>query len=375
MRTLRALSLLLVLSAASLRADLATATAHADLRALSLLLVLSASSLRAADLATATAHADRDMLLTTDATLFTVERVTIPSSNGESLPAYHLRLKMQQGAAVKSSIVPTTDGGGVPSAPSLTYDPGSKTLFLFWQKQPNQLGSELLLCSYRNGEWGPVTSIESSAFHYRFNLRIGVTRLVHVEEKDKAPTRVSGLSVHVIWWDTDAYGESARYAMISFDQGRVLSIEIRDLLDFVPGQATAEPGAVIPESDKNFLRYPGIFEAPTQDSVDIVFSDWNKNRIHRINVRPTIQDKGYIRLPVGRHERRFDVPTKFDAPARVTIVPGSSPEKLLFYSQTDQGLRWVSHNEKGWSEPKTFKLDDLSADRGAELLRKMISAE
>jgi len=343
-------------------------------RALSLLLLLSASSLRA-DLASATAHADRDMLLTADATLFTVERITTPSPTGESLPTYHLRLKMQQGETVKFSVVPTTDGGGVPSAPSLTYDPGSKTLFLFWQKQPNHFGSELLLGSYRNGEWGPVTSIESSAFHYRSNLKIGVTRLVHVEEKDKAPTRVSGLSVHAVWWDIDGYGESARYAMISFDQGTVLSIEIRNLIDFVPGQATDEPGAVIPDTDKKFLRYPAIFEASTQDSVDIIFSDWTKNRIHRINVRPTILDNGYIRLPVGRHERRFDVPTKFNAAGRVTIVPGSSPEKLLFYGQTDQGLRWVSHNEKGWSEPMTFKLDDLSAERGADLLRKMISAE
>lgn len=343
-------------------------------RVLSLLLLLSASSLRAAELATATADADRDMLLTADATLFTVERITTPSPTGESLPAYHLRLKVQQGETVKSSIVPTTDGGGVPSAPSLTYDPGSKTLFLFWQKQPNRMSSELLLCSFRDGAWSRVTSIENAAFHLRSNLRIGVTRLTH-RESEAGSTLVPGLAVHAIWWDIDAYGESARYAMISFDQGTVLSIEIRNLVDFVPGQATAEPAPVIPETDKTFLRYPAIFEAPTQDSVDIVFSDWNKNRIHRINVRPTILDNGYIRLPVGRHERRFDVPTKFDAAGRVTIVPGSSPEKLLFYSQTDQGLRWVSHNEKGWSESKTFKLDDLSAERGAQLLRKMISAE
>ena len=344
--------------------------------AVSFILLLMCSGAFAADASHATVL-NRDILLTGEGTLFSVERVELKNPDDvEALATIFLRLRVEQGDETNTFSIPGTLTGGVPTSPALAFDSESNTLFVFWQKQPNRLSSELLLCSFRDGEWGPVTSIDNAAFHLRFNLRIGVTKSIDYLQTKGAPITKPGVVVHATWWDQSAYGESARYAMISLENGKAQSIAVRELIEFA-GETTSQVSPDFSsELDRNVLRHPAILESSARDSVDVVFADAEKKQFHRVNIRPVIKDDGRIRLPIGRHRGAFNAPKNLTLSDSISVLPGSSPENLLFFAKTKKSLEYIVHTSEGWSNTKSFRLgEDLSVEAGIEALRKMIASQ
>ena len=82
--------------------------------------------------------ADRDVLLTPDGTLYTIQSV----ANGDA--NRYLALTTVQDNKSSVSIIPETKTAGANWRPALTYDAETKTLFAFWIYTSNGLSSDTL---------------------------------------------------------------------------------------------------------------------------------------------------------------------------------------------------------------------------------------
>lgn len=142
---------------------------------------------------------DRDLLLTSDGTVYTVEIANNEAArNGES--SWYLVLTVQNGLKRESAPVPGSLVGGAHSNPALGYDAESDTLFLFWQQGENGgLSSRLLFASYQKGKWSEATTLDSVDWDLRRNLRIAVTRFIETGDASGKHILVPQLTVHAVW--------------------------------------------------------------------------------------------------------------------------------------------------------------------------------
>ncbi|MGA7617039.1 MAG: hypothetical protein WBX15_17855 [Thermoanaerobaculia bacterium] len=321
--------------------------------------------------------ADRDVLLTPDGTLYTIESVDPLAVGVDSISQRVLQLRVQNGTDVTNTYVPDSLSGGMHTSPSLAWDSQSKTLFIFWQKQPNLMSSELLLCSYHDSTWSDTTSIDNGSFHIRFNLQIGVTRYAQSTDENGNRIEVPRLIVHAVWWDQTGYGENGRYAMISIKDGRVAGIDIHDLLYWVDS-TRQRPAAELPaDFDRDLFRHPAIFVQSSLDAIDIVFADWDRNRLERLYLRP-VTAEGQLELPVGIWRGEIDPPGLFrrEADSKITALAGSDTTKLIYYYRDGDALRYIMRKDGAWSDMMTLQLNDnVSAGLGAQALHRMIASE
>ena len=179
-------------------------------------------------------------------------------------------------------------------------------------------------------------SIDNAAYHFRQNLRIGITsRVESISADDGSPTSVPGLTVHAIWWDQTGMGESARYAMLTIEKGTVTDVAIRELSDFVPPTSDDKIFPVNVALNREILRHPALFESPDHKSVDVVFGDWNLNSFSRVTVKPRTSADGRLRVPVGVRDGGQIPPAPFhshsDSIGAISGHQKGSGENLLFY--------------------------------------------
>jgi hypothetical protein len=320
--------------------------------------------------------ADRDMLLTQEGTLYTIES----QANDGSMPAdvnQFLRLTIQRGNEMTSTVVPESLTAGFHWRPALAFDSESKTLFVFWLKMPNGMSSELLLTSYANGKWQKAVSIDNQPYHLRYNLRIGITRRVAQLQRDGSLSDIPALLVHAVWWEESGAGETARYALLTIDKGTVTDVELHDLTEF------AAVGDSIYNAPANFnpeiLKHPAIIEGPTANAVDVIFGDTNTNTVNRVTLRPIADSR--IHIPVGRKPGegggRIPAPLSFEAnwSGRISTIVGRDG-KLLFYNTTRETVSYIVYSNGVWSSIRSLPINDrLSPDAAATALGRMINAQ
>jgi hypothetical protein len=319
---------------------------------------------------------DRDMLLTPTGTVYSVETVENLNVTGNS-PLRYLALTLQSGDERQVIPVPETLKGGDHTRPALAYDSDAETLFVFWQKAPSPMATELLFCSYHNGEWSAPTSISgTAAFRFRSNLRVAVThKFEQIDEKTGEATVVPGVTVHAVWWEDSGLSQSARYAMLSIEKGIVASVAVRDLSDFIavgPADLRAPNPAL-----SSLLRHPSVQELPSRQQVEVVFGDSISNRIHRATLKPVTD--GRVRIPIGVRDTSHSGPRNrvgFESnSARVSILTGAD-ETLAFYAESDDALHYVVYANGDWSSEKSVTLSErISAEAAVEALRKMLAAQ
>ncbi|HVT46021.1 MAG TPA: hypothetical protein VMT00_16715 [Thermoanaerobaculia bacterium] len=317
---------------------------------------------------------DREMLLTSDGALYTIESVRSEDTNLTTSASIVLLLTVQKGEEQRSLYVPASLNPGVHLSPSLAFDPTSKALFIFWQNMPTLMSSQLLFCSYENGRFSETTSIDNAPFRFRFNLRIGVTRqILDLKSADQAETLEPRLLVHAVWWDQTGYGESAGYAMLAIREGRVTSIHRHDLLDYITDTDTI-PSVVDDDFDRDLFRHAAIFERPGNSSVEIVFGNWDLNRFHRVVLNPVSAD-GVLRVPIGKQGPDIPAPRRFrrEAAADISMLRGSgTDDSLVIYSRTPNALRYQMYRDGAWLEAVTVSLNErVTAEASLEALRRL----
>ncbi|HVT01799.1 MAG TPA: hypothetical protein VHL58_00315 [Thermoanaerobaculia bacterium] len=330
---------------------------------------------------------DRDILLTGDGKLFTIQTFLgskFPELENSSSSV--IRLTIQKDEKIENVFVPASLTGGINSDPSLAYDSASDTIFAFWQHMPNPMSSELLFCSYHDGQWSEPTSIDAAAFHIRFHLRIGVTKVESAFDDAGEPIMQPQLIIHAIWWDQTGIGtgESGRYAMLVMNQqknqqkveGKVV---VHDLLEFADG-AQSTIASVDPNFDRDFFRHPAIFESPNHQSVEVIFANWQTNRFERVQIKPRrdLQPNGVLHVPVGVHRGEFDGPPQFNRSesSKISVVSSPGSANYGFYFTQSGRLMYLSYMNGRWSAQKSVALsENLSMETAVEALRKLVSSE
>lgn len=325
--------------------------------------------------------ADRDILLTPEGTLFTIESVW--SENFDDLETTSdrvLHLTVQNGEEMETLFVPASLGGGLHNNAALAWDSESQALFVFWQKTPNpQLTSELLFASYQNGVWSEASVVENGSLHLRSNLRIATSSLYYEYGENETILRRAGLVIHAVWWNETGFGETAGYAMLSLEKGVVRSIVTADLVDLLGDDRKIDDLFILPEEyDRSIFRHPAIFETSGHDSVDVVFADAYTNRFHRVAIKP-IKSHGVLQPPIGIWGGDFTPPKAFYREAansgRITVIPGADRNKFVFYYRGLNNLEYLTVNGSTWSEVRSLALSDrVSAEAGVEALRRLISS-
>lgn len=319
---------------------------------------------------------DRDVLLTSAGTLYTIESDSV-ANYGLSVPSTRvLKLTTRQAGENESQFVPATLNGGLHSEPALAYLAETDTLFAVWQKMPNGSGSELVFASYRDGKWSAPTSIDPAPFRYRRNLRIGVTRYVEEVQSDESTARTHGTVIHLVWWEESSSGQKARYAMLAVNDGKVQSIQISDLETFV--SISESPVEDSSEVSRELLVQPIIFERSSNDAVEVLFGDWLRARMYRVEIAP-IRADGVLRPPIGRQVRALPAPRRLhgDSLGKVSAIDGpAGSNRLVLYFREENLVSYLIHGDEGWSELKQIAIDSaITVEDAVTALRKMVASE
>ena len=142
-------------------------------------------------------------------------------------------------------------------------------------------------------------------------------------------------------------------------------------------QRNTLPVQLSPDFDRQFFRQPAVFEQPDRETVDILFADWDSNRLHRVSVKP-VKGNGVLHVPDGiwRGEvlppRQLPVMDNF-----ITFVPpapGSS--SLAFYYSTEKSMHYMIFQNGGWGQMKLLNLNEgLTLQTGVQALKKLIKSE
>lgn len=316
---------------------------------------------------------DRALVLAPNGTLYTADSSYNTSSSNIASTRY-ITLTIQNGANVIHTNVPASVSGGNNWQPELAYDDDSSTLFVFWlHSQSTILGmNELLFCTFQNGKWNAVTSVEDMPYHFRYNLRVGVTRGVQYTDTDGNSTQIPGLTVHAAWWDDTAAGESARYAMLSVDKGVVTAVTTRDLTDFVSNANLRHFD--LDEKSREILRHPVVFESPDHDTVDVVFGDMQYNVIHRLTLKPVLQTR--VRIPIGIRDTTYPSPHhQIGSESRLSGI-STPPDRLVYYYTAGDSVRYLTYENGKWSDMKSISVtSEVSAESAVSALRRMIRGD
>lgn len=311
------------------------------------------------------AQENRDLLLTVEGTIYTVETVT--DTAGTAVPG-SLRLTVQNGSTSSTAVVPVSLNGSANISPALAYDSSSKTLFLFWNAIRNSgLSSDLMFCSYRNGQFAEARSLDGADWNVRSNLRIGITRQSEVVGSDG--NTVPEITVHAVWWQESGTAEWARYAMVTTDNGNVTNVDVRDLSSFTAAGATA-PALCTNE----LLRHPAVIESAAHNTVDVVFGDAVGNKLHQVTLKPTIN--GRLRIPIGVKDGALPIPVAVvDADSDVSVL-ASGTDGLTLYFTGKSALSYALYKNGEWSPMRSIALSDrFTRDGAIEALRRMASSQ
>jgi len=325
--------------------------------------------------------ADRDVLVTPEGTVYTLDQQT-PSESSGIAATNVLQLSIQNGSETQRLLVPESLTAGFHSDGALAYDSTSKTLFLMWTHMPNGMSSELLLASFREGKWQRAVSIDSHGYDNHLNLRLGITRRVSQLQKDGSYAEAPALILHALWWDSSAHGEEAKYAMLPVENGAVSegSVEIHSLEEFVSADDNVH--AVDSNFNPEILRHPAIVSSPMQSSVEVIFGDATKNSIHSVTLHPTAESR--IHIPVGVHgggpqgpkSLNIAAPASFTADwqGRVTVIERG--DRLVFANATDKALSYITYTDGAWTDTKSIALSSkLPAEAALAVVDKMVSSQ
>jgi hypothetical protein len=320
--------------------------------------------------------ADRDLLVTPDGTVYTVETKT-PPADGTSDAAPSLLLTIQNGSNVSQVNVPDSQlsfGG------TLAYDSDSRTLFVLWIYMPNAMSSELFLASYRDGKWTPAVSVDDEGYRYRYNLRLGITRHVSQLQADGSYADAPALLLHAVWWEESGNGQEARYAVLAMEKGAVSSVDVHSLEEFVaPG--TDINNAVAPNFNPEILRHPAIVSSPMQSTVDVVFGDTKTNTIHAVTLHPIADARVHIPIGIGgggpgKPPMSLAAPPSFSAPWKGQISVIERGDRLAFANASDTALNYLTYANGTWSDVKSIAIDNkFSAEAALAALDKMVSTQ
>ena len=323
-----------------------------------LAVVLVAASAFAADVA------DRDVLITTDGTVYSIAAER--SNDGLSAS---LLLTVQSGGKSAQSVIPES-ASGLNGLPTLAFDSDSKTLFVVWMRQPNTASSELLVARYNpsTAKWDQATVIDSGPV-VRSNVTIRFTRQVQMLQRDGTYADTAALILHAAWWQKGPWGESPMYAVMPLNGGFLADPDIHDLTEFVAARDVAK----VVSSD--FMRHVALLAGPTSNSVDAIFADSQTNSFYRMTLRPIADTR--VHITVGEKGPRLGGPhsLSFDWSGRTGTIGSGDGNTVIFTNTTDDKVSWVTLRNGVWLPVQSLTLSDkVTVNTAMSALAKMAAS-
>lgn len=330
----------------------------------------------------AVAQDQRELLLTSDGRLFIAEQKFSgehPEVGGGSMA--YVAITIRDGETQQELVVPGTLEQGVHANPALAYDKTSQTLFVFWQRSLTLMHSELVFQSLgADLNWGPVASF-GSVRNMRQNLRIAVTRKAQSPsiEDPSVTAVVPQINVHAVWWEFDVYDgvQSARYAMLTLENGMVVDTSVHNLYEFLPQPEHVAENLGDLEVPEVF-KHPALFVSPHQDSVAVLFGDVRDNSFNRVRIQPwKVANEARVHIPVGRQEGGKMRAPVLSASANASVnAISASDERIALYTSESDIFRYVILSEEGWTEARELRLDaTLNNDAAVRAVRRLVEHE
>lgn len=324
--------------------------------------------------------ADRDVVVTPDGTVYTVEAET-PSADSSIVAMRTLALTIQNGKDVSHSYVPDSMTSGFHFGGALAYDSDSNTLFVLWTHTDDGYSTELLLSSFHGGKWASAVSIDNEPYRRRSNLRLGITRRVSQPQTDGTYADVPALLLHAVWWEESGKSEVARYALLTTEKGALSSIEIHSLEEFI-APADEAYNTVDATFNKEILRHPAIVSPPMQSNVDVVFGDTKSNAIHSVTLRPIADARVHIPVGIGGGNgggpkpRSLAAPPTFTADWKGTITVIQRSDRLVFANAGETSLSYITYANGAWTSVKSIAIDShFPAEAALAAIDKMLSTQ
>ncbi|HXA15494.1 MAG TPA: hypothetical protein VN380_00765 [Thermoanaerobaculia bacterium] len=323
--------------------------------------------------------ADRDVVVTPDGTVYTVEAQT-PPADSSMVAMQTLALTIQNGKDVSHLYVPDSMTSGFHFGGALAYDSDSSTLFVLWIHTDDGYSTELLLTSFHGGKWEPAVSIDNDPYRRRSNLRLGITRRVSQLQTDGTFADVPALLLHAVWWEESGKSEAAHYALLTTEKGALSSIEIHSLEEFI-APADEAYNAVDPTFNKELLRHPAIVSPPMQSGVDVVFGDTKSNTIHTVTLRPIADARVHIPVGIGGGNggpkpRSLAAPPTFSADWKGSITVIERADRLVFANASETSLSYITYANGAWTSVKSIAIDSrFPAEAALAAIDKMLSTQ
>ncbi len=311
---------------------------------------------------------DRDVIITSDGAVFSVI-----SQQGKGNSGSSLALTVEVDGTTTQSVVPETIDSGSNTLPTLAWDEESHTLFVVWMHMPNPASSELLIASYRNGEWLPAMSLDYKRA-LRYNLSVAITHSVRQKQRDDTFETRPALVLHAAWWEQGSETEGPRYAVMGLSGGSMSDPDVHEMTDFV---ADGEAPLVLDDKfNHDFLRHVSILDGPTPDAVDVVFNDPRTKNFYRTTLRPIAE--GRLHIPVGARPGapKLGGPKAFsvDWSGRTTTISSTDGKTLIFCNTTDSRIDYVKVTDGKWSAAQHVTLSDkLTVESAMAALARMVA--
>jgi hypothetical protein len=310
------------------------------------------------------ADRDRDVLITSDGTVFSI--AAVPSEDGSTSS---LVLTTLSGGKTTQSTIPESLVG-TNGLPNLGYDATTKTLFVVWMRVPNAKTSELLVTNYNPtlDRWDTASVIDSGPVQ-RSNVTIRFTRQVSMLRGDGTYADTPALILNAAWWQKAPWGESPYYAVMPLSGGFLADPDVHDLTEFLANRDSAQPVT------SDFMRHVALLDGPTADSVDAVFSDSRTNSFYRMTFRPIADVR--IHITVGAKGPHMGGPraASFDWSGRTGTISSGDGNTVIFTNTTDKKVSWVTWRNGDWLAEQELPLSDqLSASAAISALAKMATS-
>ena len=288
-----------------------------------------------------------ETVLTPESVLFAIE---------QSGPQARLEIVKRADTGREALVVPGTEDDALESEARLAFDQQDNILYVMW-RQAGQ-NDRILLASYdATGTWSePRVVAEGPQQHVGLNLVV---------------TRVSYMTfVHAAWWNIDADGGVAKYALIAYDHGTHVSTEVEDL-DMLANVSQTDD---LELDDQSEAIHPPLSMAKSEYGVDVVFGKTGTTALTRVVLSPKLQTLARIWKPVGKEGGHLPSARLYSSstdPVRSFISKG----RVVLYTP-DAQFRFVVFENGRWSPTRSIQLDEsLSADAVLYELRKTIDAQ
>lgn len=156
---------------------------------------------------------------------------------------------LRQGEEPDLAVVPGTEGAEIESSAHLAYEESSGTLFVTWERRTNSIHSQILLSSYRAGEWSELIAVSDQRFSLKSSPRIAISREsfagAAMEAADGEPRQVQRTTLHVVWFEERGGGSAVVYTPIILIDGRYVGSHTRlTLSELFPRESSAEQVSV-----------------------------------------------------------------------------------------------------------------------------------